>query len=95
MQPARLPALLVLVSAACCLAQTPSPKADIAPPSSPTIKRYTLLAEPTLSQDAKLKLLRQKIKYVFVLFQENRSFDLLIKLTSKTPAKPHVKRLSS
>jgi phospholipase C len=32
-------------------------------------------AEPVLSPAAKLALLRKKIKYVFVLFQENRSFD--------------------
>jgi phospholipase C len=48
---------------------------SIAPPSSPLVKRYTVTAEPTLSHAAKLKLLRQHIKYVFVFFQENRSFD--------------------
>ncbi len=31
--------------------------------------------EPSLSPEMKLKLLRQHIKYVFILFQENRSFD--------------------
>jgi phospholipase C len=31
--------------------------------------------EPPLDRAAKLALLRQRIKYVFVLFQENRSFD--------------------
>ena len=31
--------------------------------------------EPMLSREEKLKLIRQHIKYVFVLFQENRSFD--------------------
>ncbi|MDQ2844656.1 MAG: hypothetical protein M3Y72_27150 [Acidobacteriota bacterium] len=31
--------------------------------------------EARLSQAQKLKLLREKVKYVFVLFQENRSFD--------------------
>jgi len=31
--------------------------------------------EPALDPAAKLALLRQRIKYVFVLFQENRSFD--------------------
>jgi phospholipase C len=30
---------------------------------------------PVLTHDQKLALIRQKIKYVFVLFQENRSFD--------------------
>lgn len=31
--------------------------------------------EPAVSQRAKLRLVRSRIKYVFVLFQENRSFD--------------------
>jgi len=31
--------------------------------------------EPVLPYDKKLSLLREKVKYVFVLFQENRSFD--------------------
>ncbi len=32
-------------------------------------------AEATLTQAQKLALIQQKIKYVFVLFQENRAFD--------------------
>ena len=47
----------------------------VAPPSSAMVQRYTFPAEPHLSQAAKLALVRQKIRYVFVLFQENRSFD--------------------
>jgi phospholipase C len=31
--------------------------------------------EPVLSNEMKLRLLREHIKYVFILFQENRSFD--------------------
>ncbi|MBF6595505.1 MAG: phosphoesterase [Thermaceae bacterium] len=31
--------------------------------------------EPALSPDQEIALLRQKVKYVFVLYQENRSFD--------------------
>ncbi len=31
--------------------------------------------EPMLSREEKLRLIRQHVKYVFVLFQENRSFD--------------------
>ena len=52
-------------------------KAEIAPPSSQEVKRWTLSAadEPVLLHEAKLKLVREKVKYVFVLFQENRSFD--------------------
>jgi phospholipase C len=50
---------------------------EIAPKSSAEVARYTrdLASEPHLSQAQKLALLRQNIKYVFVLFQENRSFD--------------------
>jgi phospholipase C len=32
-------------------------------------------AQGVLAPDAKLRLLRERIKYVFVIFQENRSFD--------------------
>jgi phospholipase C len=57
--------------------QAIQPTVEIAPPSSPAVQRQTLpsASEPALSHAAKLKLLREKIKYVFVLFQENRSFD--------------------
>jgi phospholipase C len=68
---------LLLAPAVYSAAQTHPAKTEIAPPSSATVQRWTLSAatEPTLSHDAKLKLLREKVKYVFVLFQENRSFD--------------------
>ena len=77
MQSARLVAFLVLALTSYCSAQTSATKAAIAPPSSPEVKRWTIpsASEPVLSQQAKLKLLREKVKYVFVLFQENRSFD--------------------
>jgi phospholipase C len=41
------------------------------------VQRWTIAStrEPALTQTAKLRLLRERIKYVFVLFQENRSFD--------------------
>jgi phospholipase C len=41
------------------------------------VQRYVWLADgqPQLSHDNKLELLRQKVKYVFVIYQENRSFD--------------------
>ena len=53
------------------------PTVEIAPPSSPAVQRQTppSASEPALSHAAKLRLLREKIKFVFVLFQENRSFD--------------------
>ncbi len=50
---------------------------QIAPPSSKTVRSATLKVDPRkmMSHDAKLALVRDKVKYVFVLFQENRSFD--------------------
>src|ERR1039458_8302356 len=50
---------------------------EIGPRSSGEVGRHTRRVEdsPNLSHDQKLDLLRKKIKYVFVLFQENRSFD--------------------
>jgi len=50
---------------------------EIAPRSSDEVARHTFRVEdaPYLSHDQKLELLRKRIKYVFVLFRENRSFD--------------------
>ncbi len=50
---------------------------QIAPKSSDDVERYTrrMGDSPYLTHNQKLELLRKKIKYVFVLFQENRSFD--------------------
>jgi phospholipase C len=50
---------------------------QIAPLSSQAVAQHTRRVEDslTLSHDLKLELLRKRIKYVFVLFQENRSFD--------------------
>jgi phospholipase C len=50
---------------------------ELAPKSSDEVARHMVSVEKSryLSEDQKLKLLQKKIKYVFVLFQENRSFD--------------------
>ncbi|MGB8013898.1 MAG: alkaline phosphatase family protein [Terriglobales bacterium] len=50
---------------------------EIAPRSSAEVARYTRRVEdaPVLTHAQKLALIKQNIKYVFVLFQENRSFD--------------------
>ena len=50
---------------------------EIAPPSGDEVLRHTLdLGKaPALTPARKLDLIRKHIKYVFVLFQENRSFD--------------------
>lgn len=47
------------------------------PDPAPEIARYVVgeAHEPRLSREAEIKLLQRKVKYVFVLFQENRSFD--------------------
>jgi phospholipase C len=53
------------------------PEVTIAPKSSAAVSAQVIdpATEPAVSQEEKLRLIRQKIKYVFVLFQENRSFD--------------------
>ncbi|ADW68813.1 phospholipase C [Granulicella tundricola] len=66
-----LPTLALLLSTA-AYAQQPL---TTAPPSGPAPRPYLTKREPTLTEAQKLALLRQHIKYVFVLFQENRSFD--------------------
>jgi phospholipase C len=50
---------------------------EIAPRSGDEVAHYTLRLEksPALTHAQELALLQKKIKYVFVLFQENRSFD--------------------
>ncbi len=54
-----------------------SPDVVIGKPSSALVKSMIVpaSAEPALSLAQKVALLRQKVKYVFILFQENRSFD--------------------
>ncbi|HUI43212.1 MAG TPA: hypothetical protein VL523_14710, partial [Terriglobia bacterium] len=54
-----------------------------APPQAPSAPNQKLVAqyrlpsskEPQLSPEQITRLLRQKVKYVFVFYQENRSFD--------------------
>jgi phospholipase C len=45
--------------------------------AGPAIARYLVPAakEPKLSRNALWRLLRRRVKYVFVIYQENRSFD--------------------
>ena len=49
----------------------------IAPASSALVKSQEIdqAAEPPISHADKMMLIQSRIKYVFVLFQENRSFD--------------------
>jgi phospholipase C len=53
------------------------PDVTIAPRSSATVSAQIIdpAKEPVISPQDKLRLIRSRIKYVFVLFQENRSFD--------------------
>jgi len=39
------------------------------------VRKHSIDNEPKMSQHAVVELLRKKVKYVFVLYQENRSFD--------------------
>jgi phospholipase C len=54
-----------------------TPDVTIAPKSSAVVSARVIDAgsEPAISAQEKLQLIRRHIKYVFVLFQENRSFD--------------------
>jgi phospholipase C len=54
-----------------------APVVDIQPRAGSAIQPYVSRAMPVvaLSGAQEIALLRQKVKYVFVLFQENRSFD--------------------
>jgi len=73
----------LLLQPAAARAQNPNQRYDdrsfveIAPKSSGLVFQYAhrIADSPYLAPDQKLDLLRKKIKYVFVLFQENRSFD--------------------
>ncbi len=71
-------AMAALLTPGLALAQSaPQPAVTIAPPSNAASRPYVItpVQEAKLSQEQKLALLKKNIKYVFVLFQENRSFD--------------------
>ena len=76
-----LAAVTVPIAGLAQQAVSPSPAVPepvtLAPPSSEAVRVRTMSVEGSsyLSHAQKLALLQQKIKYVFVLFQENRSFD--------------------
>jgi phospholipase C len=74
-----LTGLIALCAMNICVAQQQAalPDVTIAPKSSAAMSAHILspAKEPAISHEAKLRLIRAKIKYVFVLFQENRSFD--------------------
>jgi phospholipase C len=74
-----LAVLIALCAMSVCAAQQRAalPDVTIAPKSSAAVSARVidLTKEPAISREAKLRLIRSRIKYVFVLFQENRSFD--------------------
>ena len=72
-----LPLVCLLPACSTLLAQqtTVEPAVEPAPRSGPAPRPYVLAREPKLTQQQKLALVRRHVKYVFVLFQENRSFD--------------------
>ena len=67
---------LGLLFATICIAQAP-PSVQPAPGPIRAAQQGAQNAsrEPVLTHEQKLRLIRDHIKYVFVLFQENRSFD--------------------
>ncbi|NYF78411.1 phospholipase C [Granulicella arctica] len=68
---------LLFACATVASAQVAPPAIEIAPRSNSTVQRMVVKVAdaPNLSHAEKLRLIRQHIKYVFILFQENRSFD--------------------
>jgi phospholipase C len=75
----KTPAALITLSGmmlAIASAQT-TPDLTIAPKSGPAVTARIIdpKTEPALTAQEKLQLIRHRVKYVFVLFQENRSFD--------------------
>jgi phospholipase C len=65
---------LVLQAPLACAAE--APLVEIGKPTSDIVARYASKpATMQMAHAAKLALVKQKVKYVFVLFQENRSFD--------------------
>ena len=59
------------------LAQEAPGDVTVGPRSSDLVAKLTtdMAKQPALTTAAKIALLRKQVKYVFVLFQENRSFD--------------------
>ncbi len=75
--PALMAAYVALLPCSLAGAQTTSTTVTIAPRSNAAVNAVIVdpTKEVTLTQAQKIALLKQRVKYVFVLFQENRSFD--------------------
>lgn len=74
-----LPATLLLAVLALPTAHAQAPAAPnplaVVPDAAMLQNEVPADHEPSLTRDQEIALLRQKVKYVFVLYQENRSFD--------------------
>jgi phospholipase C len=71
-------ALCAACAGVCAAQQTPAlPDVTLAPRSSAVVSAQVIdpSKEPAITQGQKLRLIRSRVKYVFVLFEENRSFD--------------------
>ena len=68
---------IVLLQPFSLMAQEAPGDVVVGPASSAMVKSFTtdITKEPTLTTAQKVALLQKRVKYVFVLFQENRSFD--------------------
>ena len=66
-----------LLQAQSAFAQSSGASMSVMPDSSRFVKQYASVPKlaPTLTHQQKLAFIKQRVKYVFVLFQENRSFD--------------------
>jgi phospholipase C len=72
-----LAALALGIALALPLATLAGPAVTLQPPGGPDVKAYLSdpASDPPLSADQLQALVQQKIRYVFVIFNENRSFD--------------------
>jgi phospholipase C len=71
-----MPVVLWFLYATAAHAQDAS-NADVSKHPSRDVRPYLVLqgSEPSMSHEERLKLIRSRIRHVFILFQENRSFD--------------------
>ena len=68
---------IMAATAACALVATQASQNQISYGIDPAVQKNTVAEskEPKLSTAQAIKQLQQKVKYVFVIYQENRSFD--------------------
>ena len=67
--------LAVCLAAGPGMAQTARPTVTIQPDPSPAVAPFVVDAGPAVPREALIRQLREKVKYVFVIFNENHSFD--------------------